>query len=74
MWRCKGYGRYLMGKVCASDPGLENMRVYVVPKLILNYNLSYYDEPHNDYSDDQLCAQILLYRRHNIKNISPCIP
>ena len=33
-WHNKGYGKYLMGRVFASDLDLENVRVYTRTRMI----------------------------------------
>ena len=56
-WWCrKGYRKYLMGKVFASDPELENVKVYAVTRLIHNYTPSDYDELGSKYTEEELCV------------------
>ena len=49
--RLKGYEIYLMGKVISSDPGLYNVRVYIVIRLIQYCNPSDYDEPGGKFTE-----------------------
>ena len=57
-WCRKRYGTYLMGKLFASDPDLENERVYVVTRLMHDYKPSQYVEPDSKYTEEESCAQI----------------
>ena len=63
-----------MGKMFASDPELENVRVYTVTRLIYNYTPSDYDEPGSQYLDDQLCTQIIMDRIADNRDDSLRVP
>ena len=57
---CKGYEKYLMGKLFSSDPGIENGKVYVVTNLIHDYTPSQYEETVSQYSANDLADPIWL--------------
>ena len=63
-----------MGKVFTSDPKLENRRYSAVTRLVHDYTPFDYDEPVNEYSDDQLTAQINQDRIYDNRNVSPRTP
>ena len=73
-WRRKGYGKYLMGMVFASDSSLENVKVYAVTRLIHDYTPSHYVEPYSNHTEEDLCAQISYDLKDENPNLSTCIP
>ena len=53
-WRRKGCGIYLMGKVFASEPELDNLKVYAATRLIHDHTPSRYSEPDSKHIEKEI--------------------
>ena len=73
-WRRERYGKYLMGKIFPSDPELENVKSYVVARLIHDYAPSVYVELDSKCTEQEMCVQIQEVIRDERKNQSIGIP
>ena len=73
-WRHKGYGKYLMDKAFASDAELENVKFYIVTRLVHDYTPSNYVKPGRKYIEQEVCVQIIQDTKDEHKNQTICVP
>ena len=73
-WRRKEYGKYLMDKLFTSDPKLQNMKVYVVERLIHDDTHPDYEKLGSKHTEEELGVQISQNIIDERKNDSPGIP